>query len=80
MLGTISENLRNENNWAACHSNPFKGFKGDEQVDDVWKKLGNDKFIFMLQMFNYLTDLIQNRHLIQEQIAKNNSKSKENAR
>mmetsp|Transcript_8047 Transcript_8047/g.24238 ORF Transcript_8047/g.24238 Transcript_8047/m.24238 type:complete len:366 (+) Transcript_8047:98-1195(+) len=80
MLGTFSENLHKDQNWSQCYANPFKSFKGDEQADDVWKKLGNDKFIFMLQMFHYLSDLIQHRHLIQEQLAKEKQKNKENAK
>ncbi|KAJ8902819.1 hypothetical protein NDN08_006139 [Rhodosorus marinus] len=80
MLRTFSENLRKDPSWSSCYSNPFKSFKGNEQADDVWKKLGNDKFVFMLQMWYYLTDVIQHRHLIQEQLAKEKQKNKENAK
>mmetsp|Transcript_15190 Transcript_15190/g.30875 ORF Transcript_15190/g.30875 Transcript_15190/m.30875 type:complete len:346 (-) Transcript_15190:1183-2220(-) len=76
MLTRFSGNLRKEQNWQSCFLNPFKSFKGTESEDEVWKKLGNDRFIFMLQMFNYLGDIIASRHLASEAIPRDGMEGK----
>jgi len=70
MLTQFSEHLRDQPNWQTCFQNPFKSFKGSESEDDVWKKLGNERFVFMLQMFNYLDDIVRNRHAAAEAAAR----------
>mmetsp|Transcript_10891 Transcript_10891/g.33393 ORF Transcript_10891/g.33393 Transcript_10891/m.33393 type:complete len:368 (+) Transcript_10891:204-1307(+) len=76
MVTQFSETLKTQNDWSQCFSNPFKGFRGDEKEDDVWKKLGNEKFIFMLQIYNYLQDLIVNRNIVSEALAKEKAQAK----
>eukprot|EP00187_Rhodella_violacea_P013629 CAMPEP_0184717342 /NCGR_PEP_ID=MMETSP0314-20130426/6836_1 /TAXON_ID=38298 /ORGANISM="Rhodella maculata, Strain CCMP 736" /LENGTH=558 /DNA_ID=CAMNT_0027180889 /DNA_START=109 /DNA_END=1786 /DNA_ORIENTATION=- len=66
MLAGFSANLRAQPPWQNCFADPFKAFKGSESEDEAWKKLGNDRFVFMLQMYSYFQDIIEQRHAVAE--------------
>uniref|UniRef100_A0A7S0BJB1 Uncharacterized protein n=1 Tax=Rhodosorus marinus TaxID=101924 RepID=A0A7S0BJB1_9RHOD len=76
MVCSFQENLRPQPNWSACFQNPFKSFRGDEKEDDVWKKLGNERFVFMLQIYTFLNELIVNRHIVAEALAREKALAK----
>lgn len=61
MIAGINERLKKHESWKECCQNPLRNFKGTESDDDVWKRLGNDKFLFMLQMYNYFADILEHR-------------------
>eukprot|EP00743_Colponemidia_sp_Colp-15_P004414 GILK01004760.1.p1 GENE.GILK01004760.1~~GILK01004760.1.p1 ORF type:complete len:346 (-),score=46.27 GILK01004760.1:295-1260(-) len=58
MLDNFSKHLMGEADWKVCFNNPFKGFKGTESEQDLWKKLGHERFIGVMQTYNYFKDML----------------------
>eukprot|EP00743_Colponemidia_sp_Colp-15_P002330 GILK01002526.1.p1 GENE.GILK01002526.1~~GILK01002526.1.p1 ORF type:complete len:288 (-),score=59.73 GILK01002526.1:190-1053(-) len=60
MLELFSQHLKTEPDWASCFANPFKGCKGTESEQDLWKKLGHERFVGVMQCYTYLKPLLSN--------------------
>jgi len=68
LLNSSSKALKANDGTAHLIQNPFKGLKGNESFPELWQKLGSEKFVGIMQCFEYFSPLIEdylkkNNHL-----------------
>eukprot|EP00186_Timspurckia_oligopyrenoides_P004102 CAMPEP_0182442766 /NCGR_PEP_ID=MMETSP1172-20130603/1649_1 /TAXON_ID=708627 /ORGANISM="Timspurckia oligopyrenoides, Strain CCMP3278" /LENGTH=554 /DNA_ID=CAMNT_0024637789 /DNA_START=161 /DNA_END=1825 /DNA_ORIENTATION=+ len=58
-LSSLRQKLRQSKDFEQCFENPFANIRGSETIDEFERQLGRERFIFLMQMYNYLKDSLR---------------------
>jgi len=58
-LNKCSKELKKNENMKFVTKNPFRGVSGNENLFQMWQKLGGDRFVGMMQCFEYFGPIIE---------------------
>lgn len=67
LLNNCSKALKANDGTAHLIQSPFKGLKGNENMHEIWQKIGSDRFVGMMQCFEYFSPIIE-EHLKKQNI------------
>ena len=77
MLNGCTKALKQNNTTIHLLKNPFKGYTGRETMDDIWKSLGPEKVIGILQCFEYFSPLLEEALIDKNKIHNRSNKATE---
>ena len=77
VLNGCTKALKQNNATIHLLKNPFKGFTGTETMDDIWKSIGPEKVIGILQCFEYFSPLLEEALIDKNKIHNRSNKATE---